>query len=193
VERLFRATGRQLDHLAHQLIHLDPGPGQRAVPSPEVRRRIFELTRDVRIKLHGQMCEYIAGLPAKDRDDLAAQLGLDLSGDKPSFEVHTVALAERQGPDGRMIQQFVVTLVRARKKEAPGGESVELWSGATVLLARSDRSVRYVIRKSAHSQQREDDNMTFALSQIAGGNPYFEVSPNQRFALIHAAGGLYNE
>jgi hypothetical protein len=74
-----------------------------------------------------------------------------------------------------------------------GGEKVELWSGSTVLLERSDRSVRYIIRKSAHNRQRADENMAFAIDQIASGNPYFNVSPNQRFALIHAAGGLFNE
>jgi hypothetical protein len=60
-------------------------------------------------------------------------------------------------------------------------------------LERSDRSVRYIIRKSAHNQQRVRENMAFALDQIASSNPYFDVSPNQRFALIHASGGLSNE
>lgn len=194
VGKLFRAAGQQLDRLANQFIHLDPGPGQRAVPRPDAREQIFKLSRDVRIKLHTKMTAYIAGLPEEERADLAKQIGLDLSGDKPRFEVHTVALAERQGPDGRMIQQFVVTLVQLRKvTSVGGGETVELWSGSTVLLERSDRSVRYIIRKSAHNQERVDENVAFALDQIATGNPYFDVSPNQRFALIHASGGLSNE
>jgi hypothetical protein len=193
VGKLFRAAGQHLDRLANQLIHLDPGPGQRAVPRPDSRQQIFKLSRDVRIRLHSKMCDYIAGLPATERADLARQIGLDLPGDKPRFEVHSVALAERQGPDGRMIQQFVVTLVQLRTDPVDGGEQVELWSGSTVLLERSDRSVRYIIRKSAHNRQRADENMAFAIDQIASGNPYFNVSPNQRFALIHAAGGLFHE
>jgi subtilisin family serine protease len=189
VSQLFQRAGQKLERLA-DFIHLDPGPGQEAVPRPDARQEIFKLSRDVRRNLHDTMGEYIVHLHQDERDGLARQIGLDLSGDELHFEVHTVALAERQGPDGRMIHQFVVTLVQ-RRETTPleGGETVELWSGSTVLLERSDRSVRYIIRKSAHNQRRLDESLSFARDQIAGGNPYFRVSPNQRFALIHASGG----
>jgi hypothetical protein len=192
VDKLFRNTGEQLERLASEFVNLDPGPGQRAVPAADARQQRFESSRDVRMKLHKSMSDYIAGLQGPDRENLARQIGLDLSEGRPSFEVHTVALAERQGPDGRMIQQFVVTLVQCRTRSEAGKE-VELWSGATVLLERSDRSIRYIIRKSAYNRQRVQENSAFAAQQIASENPYFDVSPNQRFALIHASGGLSNE
>ena len=86
-----------------------------------------------------------------------------------------------------MIHQFIITLVQSRKEA-----DVELWSGATVLLGRSDRTVRYVIRKSLNERRRQE-NVAFALDQIASENPYFRVSQGQRFALIHSAGGMFHE
>jgi subtilisin family serine protease len=189
VAKLFRTAGEQLERIATQFIHLDPGPGQCAIPPRNAREKTFKQSRDVRWRLHERMGKYVLGLSADERAGLSRQIGLDLSEDKPSFEVHTVALADRQGPDGRTIQQFVVTLVQ-RKITQVSGQKVELWSGSTVLLARSDRSIRYIIRKSAHNRQRLEENKSFALDQISSGNPYFDVSPNQRFALIHAAGGI---
>ena len=196
-DKLFQDSRQELERL-DELIHLDSGPGQRAVPRPAApdrrgaREEIFNLTREVRRALHNKMYAYILRLSADQRGVLGRQIGLDLSGDNPSFEVHTVALADRQGPDGRTIQQFVVTLVQSHRKQSEGGEIVELLSGSTALLQQSDHSVRYIIRKRP-SQNRLDKNMAFALAQIASENPYFRVTPNQRFALIHESGGLFNE
>jgi hypothetical protein len=193
VSKLFQAAGQELKRLENQFIHLDPGPGQRAIPNPDTRQQLFEKSRDLRRKLHNRMCAYIKSLQTSERDALAQQIGLDLAADEPRFEVHTISLAERQGPEGRLIQQFVVTLVQAKSVPIETGKTVDLLSGSTVLLERSDRSVRYIVRKSAHNKNRLADNMSFAVDQMKSGNPYFKVSPNQRFALIHASGGLCNE
>jgi len=195
VEAMFRSVGRELDQLAEELLHIDPGPGQQAMPSPAdvankrpgARSQSFNISRMARKNIHDRLGDYITTLDPSQRDKLGRSIGLDLSGEKPSFEVHTVWVAERQGPDGRVIHQFVITLVHSRKE----GE-VELWSGATVLLQRGDRSVRYVIRKSAHSEQRRQQNVAFALNQVASDNPYFRVSRDQRFALIHSAGEMFH-
>ena len=186
-ERLFQHVRKELERL-DDLIHLDGGPGQRAVPKPGAREQSFNLTRKTRRELHDKMLAYILRLPTEQRDVLSKEIGLDLSGDRPSFEVHTIALAERQGPDGRMTQQFGVTLVQSHPRPTESSEIVELLSGSTVLLQRSDHSVRYIIRKRS-SEKRLNRNMAFALAQIADENPYSRVSPNQRFALIHESGG----
>jgi hypothetical protein len=191
VEAMFRSTGRELDQLAEKLLHIDAGPGQQAMPSPPnptnkrpgARSQSFAISRLTRKKIHDKLCDYIMRNPTQ-RADLAHGIGLDLSGDPPSFEVHTAWVAQRQGPDGGVIHQFVITLVKSHKKD-----DIELWSGATVLLNRSDRSVRYVIRKSALNEQRLQENVAFALNQIASENPYFRISRDQRFALIHSSGG----
>lgn len=189
VSRMFQSTGQQLELFASHLLHVDPGSTQLPVPAPGARRRIFTLTRDARRILHGRIMKYIKDLTTANRDALAGEIGLNLSGDEPHFEVHTVALAERQGPDGRMIRHFVVTLVQSKTVQEDG-RSIELLSGATVLLNRFDRSVNCIITKNALSPGREMRNRSFALDQIAQDNPYFKVSKNHRFALIHAGGGL---
>src|SRR5262249_6951720 len=99
-DELFQKAGKQLDRLVG-FIHIDPGPGQRAIPRPSdgarkgAREELFELTRDVRRKLHDDMRDYILKLSPQDRNSLGKTIGLDLSGDKPRFEVHTVGAAER--------------------------------------------------------------------------------------------------
>lgn len=191
VEKLFQHVRKELERL-DGLIHLDGGPGQRAVPYPGVREQSFGLIRKTRRDLHDKMIAYILRLPADQRGLLGKEIGLDLSGTRPSFEVHTIALAERQGPDGRMIQQFVVTLVQTHSRQTEGSEIVELLSGSTILLQRSDHSVRYIIHKRP-TEKRLDKNIAFAAAQMANENPYFRVSPNQRFALIHESGGISNE
>lgn len=188
VSRLFAEAGEQLDRLANELVHLDPGPGARSIPSPGIRQQLFVLSRDVRKKIHGRMRTYMAGLSGNDRDDLGRQIGLDLAGEHPSFEVHSVALAERQGPGGRRVQQFVVSVVQHHQPK--DGPQIVLCSGSTVLLDRCDCSVRYIIRKSAHNKQRLQENAAFMLNQLASGNPYFQVDPEERLALIHSGGGL---
>jgi hypothetical protein len=188
--KLFQAAGQQLERLATQLLHIDPGPAQHAIPRPDARHKRYEASRNIRASLHDKMISYIISLKDSERDELAREIGLDLSGAHPSFEVHTASLAERQGPDGRMIRQFIVTFAQKKVVASEGGASIELWSGATVLLDRFDRSVRYIIRKSAHSSERVAQNTAFALQESAKENPYFEVGPNQRFALIHAMGDI---
>lgn len=189
--KLFQNAGAELESL-DELIHLDPGPGQQPVPCKGVREKVFNLTREVRAALQKKMRAYILSLSQKERENLGKQIGVNLGGVNPTFEVHTIAIAERQGPDGRMIQQFVVTLVQHHHKALNGSEPLELLSGSTILLQRSDRSVRYIIRKRP-SEKRLDKNAAFALGQLAGDNPYFRVSPNQRFAVTHASGGWSNE
>jgi subtilisin family serine protease len=207
VDKLFQHAGEELEQI-DQFVHIDPGPGRCPVPplyrrpdtpeykgAPEylnARQEIFRRSRKIRKDLHNKMANYINALPAEDRLKLARQLGLDWGAGRPGFEVHTIAVAERQGPDGRMVQQFVVTLVQKHCMPADGGDAVEVWSGSTVLLERSNRKVRYVIRKSC-KKEHLDESVSFALDQLAGDNPYFRVSSNQRFALIHASGGLSNE
>ena len=195
VEAMFQSVAPELDQLAEDLLHIDPGPGQRAMPSPPepdknkpgARNQIFTSTRKAREAIHEQLCRYIAQHPSQ-RADLSRAIGLDLTEANPSFELHGLSVAERQGPDGRAIHQFVIALVKSQRKG-----DVDLWSGATVILGRSDCSVRYVIRKSALNDRRLQKNAEFARDQIAGENPYFQVSPNQRFALIHSSGGIFYE
>src|SRR5262249_61065578 len=134
------------------------------------RQQSFNITREARKKIHAKLCDYVNKQTAKERAKLAKGLGLDLAGDSLRFEVHTVSVADRQGPDGRTIRQFVITLVQKRIES-----DVELWSGATILMDRSDHSLRYAIRKGALSERRLQENVAFAVSQIASDNPYFRV------------------
>lgn len=188
IQELFQGCNEQLTELATKTSKADPGPGEHLTPLPGARETLFKLSRLTRIKLHQQLVARIVGLNAPKREKVARMLGLDLSGTKLSFEIHTVSVAERHGPDGRVISQFVITLVQARNEG-----DVQLWSGATLLLNRGDLRVRYIIRKSAHSERRRQEGLKFASQQLAMDNPYFAVSPQQRFALIHAAGGMHHE
>ncbi|WP_306602171.1 S8 family serine peptidase [Geothrix sp. 21YS21S-2] len=192
VSRMFQSAGQQLELLATHLLHLDPGPAQEGVPRPGARRRMFKLARGARATLHNRMRDHILALPAAEREEISRELGLDLGGEAPVFEVHTATIAERQGPDGRMLRQFVLTFLQGRTSVEDGVE-IELWSGATVLLDRHDRSVRYIITKSAHSPERAARNRAFALAEAARNNPYFATSADQRFALIHAAGRIRHD
>lgn len=189
--KLFQNVRGELERL-DEIIHIDPGPGQHAIPCPGARKRVFDLAREVRIALHYKMRTYMLTLTSEERAVLGREIGLDISGDDPKFEVHAVSLAERQGPDGRTLSQFVVALVQEHLRKTEDGDDVDLFSGSTVLLERFDHSVRYIIRKRP-SEKRLDNNLSFALAQLACGNPYFKLSPNQRFALIHESGGQFNE
>src|SRR5262249_33340983 len=147
IGRMFGSIGGDLDRLAQKLLHIDAGPGQKAMPSSNgstrrinrnARQQSFNITREARKKIHAKLCDYVNKQTAKERAKLAKGLGLDLAGDSLRFEVHTVSVADRQGPDGRTIRQFVITLVQKRMES-----DVELWSGATILMDRSDHSLRY--------------------------------------------------
>src|SRR5206468_2603213 len=152
-DALFEELCPALEQLASDIQRVDPGPGYRGIPERGARKEIFRLSRGTRIHIHRKLAAGIKRLKRGEREKVGRLIGLDFTQPEPVFEVHTVAVADRQGPAGRVVSQFVLTFVQDRKFKH-GAEELQLWSGATILLERGKLRPRFIIRKSAQSARR---------------------------------------
>ena len=79
----------------------------------EDRKKLFDVTRDQRRKLHDQLKVVFKAVP-----EFAEELGLDPA---QKFEVHELRRAMRISPDGRHIPQVVVALTQSKAVEEDEG------------------------------------------------------------------------
>lgn len=170
-----------LSRLASDLIELDPGPGSTAIPRKHSRQRVFERTRLARRQLHAALRKSFESMRPEKLDAVAEELGLQAKGRVPRFQVHTLSLAERTGPAGRVIRQFVVSLLQSHNV---GG--VPVHSGSTILVDRSSYEFRYAVRKSATNRERLERNASYASQALAAQATYFAPDGDCHFAAIHA-------
>ena len=123
---------------------------------------------------------------------------------KPHFEVHSVRVVNRAGPDGLRQSQIILSITQERRgfrtdqqqrqadergRPADGsGKSFTFRGGATVIADLATRVVKYVIRKNIASNERLARQRDFLLNPkaVSAGATYFaEAGGREPFALLH--------
>jgi hypothetical protein len=123
---------------------------------------------------------------------------------EPAFEVHSVRVSRRQGPDGQELHQLVVQITqkrrgyfdtdRQREVDAADPRHVEdappdFWfrGGATVLVDLRDGRLRRVIRKRIDKKERLDRERAFRMGgvEILAMARRDSELPREPFAFMH--------
>jgi hypothetical protein len=143
------------------------------------RAKIFHWQREVRRDAHDALEQHFK---TKVGQGDAHALGLNPA---KGFEVHTTRFALRVGPDGQLLSQAIVALLQEDHTRPLGNANFE--SGATVIADLAAQKVRYVIRKSAGSKQRFEQQRDYALAveRESGGSTYFRAGTDEPFAALH--------
>jgi hypothetical protein len=149
----------------------------------ESREDIFNLTRQMRIQIHKWLMEHFDESPDGPRD--GAYMGLQVVPGRPTrCEVRAARVANRIGPDGNMLPQFVIELLQKRPGVQPGS-----WfhGGCTLIVDLHSLNIRYCIRKAISSRSREDREAAFhAAKEPSLRDTYFgSVHQAEPFALMH--------
>jgi hypothetical protein len=152
------------------------------------REQIFYLARDMRRTIHDWLHKHLNNTQDGLRD--RKYLGLEPSpGElKTSFEVRSCRTAYRIGPDGNMLPQMILELIKRRKptKDDPAG--VPFLGGCTIISDLRSLKIQYCIRKDVQSQTRFDRQAKFLAlgSKHSLRDTYFNASDqSEPFAMIH--------
>jgi hypothetical protein len=152
----------------------------------EDRKKLFEVTRDQRRKLHDQLAVVFKAVPK-----FAEELGLDPT---QKFEVHALRRAMRISPDGRHIPQVVVALTQSKaveEDEQSGTPRHVFRGGSTLVVDLSVPEVKYRIMKNIKSENRQE--RTAAFIREAAADPlralFFATDRREPFAVLHSLAG----
>jgi len=174
----------------------------------ESRADVFFLSREMRIRAHDWLQEHFDTHPDGPSD--AGYMGLQVAkGTKTSFQVLAARVANRIGPDGNRLPQFVIELLQKRVVTREKDE-FEFWGGCTLVgdlqhipipnnngslknPSKSSESkdppspIRYCIRKDTGSRSREDRQAEFrATKEPSLRDTYFgSVHQSEPFAMMH--------
>ncbi len=150
----------------------------------EGRETLFKKTRGHRIRLHQQLEEIFAAMPA-----FAAELGLDPAENR--FEVHELRRALRISPDGKTIPQVIVALTQSKtiNEDRENGIPEYLFrGGSTLVVDLSVPEVKYRIIKNIRSDTRQARTSNFIRE--ANADPlralFFTAGRGEPFAALHA-------
>jgi hypothetical protein len=128
------------------------------------RRGVFELSRGMRRAMHGWLREHFASGTAGPRD--AAFLGIDPG---LPFEVHSLRVANRVGPDGDLLRQLVLSVLQERSVPILAGDrrgpQMVVEGGSAILADLQRLQVAYCVRKNVDSDSRLDRQREFAARQ----------------------------
>lgn len=151
------------------------------------REQIFHLARELRRDLHGWLHEHMSTDIGR-RD--ARFLGLDSSS---KFEVHSLRVAHRVGPDGDLLHQIIIDVLQERKvplsTEDRGGPKMTVEGGCTIVADLERLEIDYCIRKSATSPGRLARQREFVAGLTAGSlyATYFgSAGDSEPIARLHA-------
>ena len=156
---------------------------------PDSRERTFRLQYELRRGLHQWLARHFASHPDGPGD--AAFLGVDPA---RTFEVHTGRFALRPSPDGYIDPQFLVGILQERQipidPQRPAAGTMPFEGGCTIVADLRRLAIRYCIRKSAASANREQRQQAFARTLDESSHAtYFGVSgplgDAEPFAAIH--------
>lgn len=160
----------------------------------ERRKVIFEKARAMRRRLH-EWLEALFRNSAAGKQD-AEFLGID-AGEK--YEVHSVRLANRVGPDGDLLLQVIIEVLQARKAPVDPGDpaagNMKFEGGCTIVADLKEPKIAYCIRKRMQSTTRIERQREFWRDFVMAGPraTYFaenEFGENREpFALLHRGGG----
>lgn len=147
------------------------------------RKELFDMTREQRVTLHGQLAAAFKAVP-----QYAAALGLDPA---LRFEVHELRSAMRSSPDGRHIPQLVVALAQAKKvKEVKndGTPGYFFRGGSTLIVDLTRGEIKYQIVKNIASNKRQERTADFVRE--AARDPlralFFSPDRPEPFAALHS-------
>ena len=157
------------------------------------RERLFFLTRNARANLHDWLMAHFEKSRSGAAD--AKCLGLDPA---IHFEVHSLRLSHRVGPDGNSLPQVLVELTQSKDLEIqPDGggsgppEVMRFEGGCTMIVDLLSFEIRYCIRKDINSDTRATRQQAFqsrpGLRPLRG--TYFSSARwgglREPFALLH--------
>ena len=158
----------------------------------ETRCEIWKKTRDIRVRLHGVIAEYLS------KANLIERLtGLALSGENtpdsvrqhrdglPKFSVHSFRESRRLNEDGQILNQVFITILQSEKVD----EQI-IRCGSTLVIDLDNAGVSYVIRKGLKDRQRIARTVAFRESQEQRQSlsaTYFSPS-TEPFAALHRSG-----
>lgn len=121
----------------------------------------------------------------------------------PTFQVHSIRIARRVGPDGNTLNQIVLTIIQTRDvlldpKAGPAGERFEFRGGCTLIIDLDTRELSYLIAKKVTDEARVERQRAFRRSLAADGSLqglYFKhiASDAEPFALLHGDDDMWEE
>ncbi len=156
-----------------------------------LRERLFRHSHEWRKRLHDELKKKIETLGAGQRAMLAADLGLDLSTGRETFELHSLRIAEKIGMDGEVQCDLLLQLLQNRQ-EAVDGDHFRFLGGSTLVVDARSREVKYAIRKSIGSKLRLDKVKNDLKASRDLRRIYFSGTPfagvGERFAILHKSG-----
>jgi hypothetical protein len=149
------------------------------------RGDVFNLQRKLRLDVHTRLQKHFA---TPEGAKYAAYMGLRVARRKKiRFEVRSARVANRIGPDGNMLPQFVIELLQKRPVDAEGANRSWFWGGCTMIADLQSAEIRYCIRKDINSKSREEREAAFhAAKEPSLRDTYFNsIGSSEPFALIH--------
>ncbi len=186
VQDLLKRQLKRLRPFANQFAYLD---GRTA---PDARRDIFTKLRAWRAALHGAITKFLFALADRDRDALAASMGLDLrSGDAP-FEVRGLQFTRKASPEGAGVPQALISIVQERLEpvdQAASG-SFTFRGGCTIVVDLRSGEIDFVIQKNVRSAARLAAERAFHFESRRGlAGLYFgavnDADPSRALAQLH--------
>ena len=147
------------------------------------RENLFILARTYRAMLHELLVKHFAGKAGR-RD---AEILRIRNPEKQSFEVHSLRIAERIGPDGEKLPQMIIEITQRVDKNTED----EFEGGCTLIVDLQRLEVRYCIFKDVDSRERRERQRSFQAS-FAGAtlrSIYFPTptgeAPDEPFRMLH--------
>jgi hypothetical protein len=156
------------------------------------RKLIFSRQREWRKAANAILKNCFIGLAAEDRASLSLETGLDMSPGYASFEVRSIQMAQKVGPDDNTAPQILISLVQERRVPlaANPGQSFVFRGGCVIVADPRSGIVEHVIQKNVRSQSRQASEEKFRMSareSLVG--MYFGQSmsadSSRTFALLH--------
>jgi hypothetical protein len=166
------------------------------------RHAMFDELARYRAMLHELIRTSLGDLPTFERlTGLSLQSGarvpdLELSHDgKYLFEVHSLYPAQRVGPDGNLLNQFILCITQTRRvpldPNDPGGPKMPFRGGCTLILDLDTRRLRYRIVQPIDDETRLNAQLQYVSNRSSGSlrAVYFGQAGNsQPFARLHREG-----
>jgi hypothetical protein len=156
-----------------------------------LRERLFRFSRQWRGAIHDKLQKRIKRAGADERAKLGADLGLDFSTGRESFEVHSLRTAEKIGRDNEVKCHLLLQLLQHRN-EAEGGGPFRFAGGATLVVEETSLQVMYSILRSIGSKTRLDKAKAARAASQGLRRTYFSGTPftgvSEQFAILHKFG-----
>jgi len=153
-----------------------------------LRERIFRFSRQCRGKLHKRLAEKIKSAGTEERRRLGADLGLDFSTGRETFELHSLRAAEKIGPDNELRCHLLLEILQHRN-EAVGGNPFRFTGGATLIVNERSLEVDYAILKDIGSETRLKITKKALTEQQGLRSVFLSRTPftgvGERFAILH--------